>query len=116
MEEFYTIAVPLNKIGLSEVDFGNSSSKNVKEWRITKDQRDSLLQKILYQVAADIHIPYMDYDEETNIPAKSVSEANEILKSKNTLFIQSWDIEGYNSLKEAFDFACQLNMPVYLFF
>ena len=37
MEEFYTIAVPLSETGLSEVDFGNFSSKNVKEWRITKD-------------------------------------------------------------------------------
>ena len=55
-----------------------------------------MLQKILYQVAVDFHIPYMDYDEETSIPAESVSE----VKSKNILFIQDWDIEGYNSSKE----------------
>lgn len=116
MEGLYTIAVPLNKNGLSEVDYGITNSENVKEWGITTEQRDSLLKKILYQIAIEFHIPYMDSDEETCIPEESVAGAYEILKNKSILFSQTWDIEGYNFLKEAFDLGLNLKMPVYLFF
>lgn len=116
MDGFYTIAVPLNNKGLDEVDHGITSSENVKEWGITKDQRNSLLQKILYQIAAEFHIPYMDYDEETCISSETVVAAYEILKSKTILFSQDWDLKGYNFLKEAFDIASMTKMPVYLFF
>lgn len=116
MEDFYTIAVPLNEKGLEEVDFGISNSENVKEWGLTKEQRNSLLEKILYQMAVEYHIPYMDYDEETCIPKECVSDVNEILKDKYILFNQAWDVEGYNFLKEALQLAKEKKMPVYLFF
>ena len=115
MENLYTIAVPLNETGLEETDHGITKSENVQEWMLSEDQRNSLLQKFLYQIASEYHIPYMDYDEETNIPAGNIQECLKILIKKESLFTQDWDNKGFLLLKSAFEKASELKMPVYLF-
>lgn len=110
----YCITVPLNKNGFDQLEHCHENKSCQKEWYIHESQVQALLEKFLFKVAADYHIPYMDTYESPVLPAENVSSILNDLKSIDVL--ANTEKEAVSFLKSALELAVEKNMPVYLFF
>lgn len=108
------ITVPLNKNGFDQLEHCHENKACQEEWYIHKSQVEILLEKFLFEVAADYHIPYMDTYETPVLPAENVDA---ILKDINSVKVtDEVEKEVFSFLKEALHLAKEKKMPVYLFF